>query len=287
MKHTELKNLIKECLLEFKSDMGKQCVMLMGLPASGKSSLISSGILGKYIAGFKSYSVSNSDAQVKALQYQKAKEHYDYIEKNVKTQNDFDEFTRSTRYDNPYTKSSIALPITWAWWKENKDSGLNTFVKTFFKPYYSVYFDIRELAIKMEKDLFDLKIVKAGNILIIDTTGTNVKKAAERFKKAKQEGYTTTVVYLSIDPELCISRDNFRKLHSGRGVGENVIMGYAKELAKSVLSYKANGESANGWVDRIIKFRWVGGASPTDGKFSLVYDIRYDVKRKLEKKGKV
>ena len=114
-----------------------------------------------------------------------------------------------------------------------------------------------------------------------------IQRVSERFKKAKQEGYTTTVVYLSIDPELCISRDNFRKLHSGRGVGENVIMGYAKELAKSVLSYKANGESANGWVDRIIKFRWVGGASPTDGKFSLVYDIRYDVKRKLEKKGKV
>ena len=52
---------------EAKADLKRQAVVLMGLPAAGKSTFVEND-LSKYIANFKAPKVENSDVQVKRTQ---------------------------------------------------------------------------------------------------------------------------------------------------------------------------------------------------------------------------
>lgn len=265
---------INDYLCEFKADLNKQCVMLMGLPAAGKSTFINSRSLSKYITRMKNYKVTNSDVQLKGMQYTIAKQHYDYIKANVKNENDLRDFALSTLYKNPWNGREIMVPITWAWWNAQGGDGLKSYFDKFFKVYYASYFDVREFAIAAEEDLFKLKIKEAGDMLIIDTTGSNVSKAENRFTIAHKEGYTTTVVYLKVDPKTCIARDEFRRKNSGRGVGESVIMGYAKKIDSAIPKYIKELKTPDGFVDRVLEFEWTGEADPKSGTFRLVRDSK-------------
>ena len=70
--------MIKSELREFLEDTGKLCVVLMGLPAAGKSTWINNEG-SSYIPGFTGYNVTNSDSQVMALQYDTAMLHYQHL----------------------------------------------------------------------------------------------------------------------------------------------------------------------------------------------------------------
>lgn len=269
----------KTVLNEFKEDLQKQCVMLMGLPAAGKSTFIEQG-MSKYIPAMKGYKTTNSDVQLKGLQYNVAKSHFDWLKKNAKTQVDIEKFVRMTRYHNHYKGSITKVPVTLHWWNTHKDQGVKYFYKTFNKDYYATYFDVRDMAISNEKALFDTKIKEAGNLIIIDTTGSNTSKAEARFKTAHKEGFTTTVVYLEIDVDLAIARDDYREKTQGRGVGSKVIEGYAKKMESALKTYIAEGKKEDGYVDRLLHMIWVGGARPDSGTFNLVKEYKFSLQRR-------
>ena len=79
-----LKEIIKIELREYLEDTGKLCVVLMGLPAAGKSTWINNEAK-SYIQGFTGYNVTNSDSQVQALQYDTAMLHYKHLLKTSTT----------------------------------------------------------------------------------------------------------------------------------------------------------------------------------------------------------
>jgi len=271
----ELAGLQPEYIKEFKEDLQKQCVMIMGLPAAGKSTFINGGNMAKYVPRMRNYKVTNSDTLLKGLQYKKAKEHFEYLKNNVKTEKELRDFSKSTTYKNPWTGQMSMVPITWAWWKHEMDNpNLRTYWNKFFKSYYATYFDVRDQAQAGEEKLFHTKIKESGGMLIIDTTGSNIPKAESRFKEAHDEGFNTVVVYLEIDPELSIARDEFRKKTEGRGVGEAVILGYAKKIDTAFNSYKQEFNKKDGYVDRILHFKWSGGSNPKSGTYNLVKDYR-------------
>jgi len=278
----KLINLYESLLKEFQEDLDKKAVVLMGLPAAGKSTFINKEI-SKYIPDFKDYKVSNSDNQVKALQYQTAKSHYESLIRNKNIQKtDIIKFVNKHTYVNN-RKKTVIHPLTIEWWDNNKDKGVKFFWEEFYKPYYATYFDIRDLAKEIDKQLFNTKVVKAGNILVIDTVAAKPESLFKRLSKLKENGYTVIIIYLETKPELCIIRDKYRESTEGRGVGEDVIFGYAKLMDNAFETYKSEGEKENGIIDRILHFNWSQlGDNPIKGDWIKVDDIRYGVQRKIK-----
>lgn len=278
----QIRELIYEILQEFKEDIGKQCIVLMGLPGAGKSTFINKEIK-RYIPGFSGYKVTNSDKQVLAAQYQTALNHYNWLRKNIKTKKDIQKFVESSQYvDNDGAK--IKIPLTFDWWVANSGKGVKDFYKTFYKPYYATYFDIRDLAKAKEKQLFQTKVVTAGNILIIDTVAAKSEKMLKRLEKTRQNGFSNTIICLHIPPELALQRDAWRKEHRGRSVGVPIITKYAQEMSNAFHNYVAEGQKDDGVVDRLLYFRWEpAGRSPVKGTWALKDDYRFSLKRKLKK----
>ena len=64
-----------ELINEFKADLMKQCIVLMGLPAAGKSTFVNNNIT-KYVPGFKNFKVVNSDIQVLRFQKETSNIHF-------------------------------------------------------------------------------------------------------------------------------------------------------------------------------------------------------------------
>ena len=280
MKKNELKQLIlevkQELLVEFEADLKKQCVVLMGLPAAGKSTFINNEI-GKYVSIAKDYKINNSDTQVVNLQFKRAKIHYDYLVKNVKEKQDIDIFVNDTIYINNSGKN-VKHPITFDWWEKNK--GLKQFYKDFRKSYYATYFDIRDLAKELSIGLFDTKVHNSGDLIVIDTTGTNINSIYKQLKKTKEEDFNNTIIFLDIDAKLSIVRDAFREKTQGRGVGNNVIIGYIDKIKAAYKTYTSNSEDL---IDRLLHFIWVPqGDSPIKGKWVLKKDIKFHLLRKLK-----
>lgn len=275
---------VLDIITEFKEDLKKQCIVLMGLPAAGKSTFINDEVQ-KYIPNFKGYKVTNSDIQVQAAQYNHAKHHYEWMLGYIKTEKDFQQFVKDTTYINNDGKK-VTMPITWEWWQENKDKGLKNYYKTFYKSYYATYFDIRDDAKKKTSELFDLKIKRSGNILVIDTVAAVPSKIFKMLKDSKKEGFHNSIFYLEIDPNISIQRDEWRHKTQGRSVGVKVIENYAKQMTTAWKAYKQEGQKDNGIVDRVFHFVWKSqGDSPIKGSWSLKEDIKYFLKRKLKHKG--
>lgn len=272
--------LVDDFLVEFKDDLKKQCLVLMGLPAAGKSTFINNN-LSKILPVFSRYKVINSDNQVGRLQYQTALDHYNWLKKSVKNNIDILKFKSDTAYvDNKSKRRTI--PITYDWWLANDSKGIKNYWNTFYKIFYATYFDIRGLAKEIDKQLWKTKVTEAGDILIIDTVASNYKSVLKRLEDAKSEGYNNTIIYLEIDPELCIERDKFRERTQGRGVGPGVILTYAKNMSTAYSVYQSKGASNNSVVDRLMKFTWhPDGDSVIKGTWEKDEDNRYSLKKKI------
>lgn len=276
-------------LYEFLEDLKKQCIVLMGLPAAGKSTFINNEIQ-TYIPGFKNYKVSASDNLLKGLQFQVARQHYDKLYKNTIYQDDANEIRKEiaklkfgTRYVSNRGKMT-EIPITYDWWEENKDKGFDNYWKTFYKGYYATYFDIRDVARGQEKQLFRTKVKESANLIVVDSTAANPNSIMPRLEAAKENDFHNTIIYLEIDPELAVVRDRYREDTEGRGVGEKAILGYAKKMDVAYKYYQNEAKKA-GPVDRIIHFIWKpSGDSPIKGTWKLISDKRYSLKRKKKSK---
>jgi len=282
---------LKILLQEFLGDLKKQCVVLMGLPASGKSTFINNEIQ-SYIPGFKGYSISNSDSQVRSYQYQAARQHWDRLNnatKKLTNKVDISKEISKLKFGTRYLSNrgkDVELDIDYNWWVENKDKGFDNYWKYFFKTYYGSYFDIRDLAQNKDQQLFNYKIKESANLIVIDTTAANAPKVLSRLETAKEADFYNTIIYLEIDAELSIIRDKYREKKAGRGVGENIIISAANKMDSALKAYKTEAIK-KGTVDRILHFKWTPtGDSPMDGKWVLKTDKRYTLKKNVKvKKG--
>jgi len=282
-----LREMVRTELREYLEDTGKLCVVLMGLPAAGKSTWINKEG-NSWIPGFKGYNVVNSDAQVMALQYDTAMLHYKHLLKQSpddsnKSEKRFQEFIHNTAYTSNRGKI-ITFPYDYGWWLGNKDKGSNNFYKQLYKPFYASYFDIRDIAKEYEKDLFKTKVHKAGKLLVIDTVASKPPKILRRLKQTREEGYHNIIVYLEINSELAVARDKWREKNVGRGVGAKIIENYAKLMSGAYKVYAKEGKDDSGLVDRLMYFKWFpAGTSPIKGVWKKLEDKRYSIKRKLKK----
>lgn len=266
-------------LVEFQADLGKVFVVMMGLPAAGKSSWLQREV-GNYLPGFPlgSTTTANSDHQVLARQRALAQEHFDWLSGKDDPE-DITDFRTMTRYtDNDGIV--VTHPLTWEWWTAApRNSG--EFWSTFYKAYYARRFDIRPSAKEDEQALFGDKLVKSSRYFVWDTVAASTGKVLGRLTAAKVEGFTTVIVYLEIDPAHCVVRDQFRKASSGRSVGPTVIYQHAGRMNRAFQVYSDEGRKPDGVIDRALHFVWHGSADPRTGKFVQVSDTRFHVKRDI------
>lgn len=263
---------------EFKEDLGKQMVVMMGLPAAGKSTFVSKH-LKKYFPKASGFSTTNSDAQVKRLQYETAQGHLETLKKKVNSEKDLERFLKETTFI-ANDKKERTLPIDYKDLDEIKNMSIKQYFQKFYKPFYAVYFDIRTLAQSNDEELFQTKIYKGSDVVIYDTTAKNYSKVMKRLEQAKKAGFVNTIVYLDVDYKLSITRDIRRGKQKGRTVGASVIKEYAKSMEDAYKEYVKNGKRPDGVVDRLMRFNWVQtGSGPYDGKWRKVEDKRFSLKR--------
>ena len=270
--------LFEDLLAEFMGDLDKQSVVLMGLPAAGKSTFINGGQIGQYVPGFKGYKVVNSDAQLARTQYKAAEMDFKRLNR-VKSQEEWDKLMDDMRYKDNAGNWRM-LPIDWEEFKSIKNFA--KYYKRTYKDYYSTYFDMRQIAKWFDAKLFDDKIKKTANILVIDTVAAKPDKLFDRLQKAKEVGFQNSIFYLEINPELSIVRDKYRGETEGRTVGEKVIMDYAKKMGQAFRTYRSECGKKDGIVDRLYHFKWnPQGDSPIKGAWSLEKKYKCDIQRQL------
>jgi len=264
---TEEMRLFEEMLTEFKGDTDKQCVVLMGLPAAGKSTFIKDGTIKQHITGFSGYKVVNSDAQLLRVQHLAAKIDYERLSKRVHDQKEWDRVIKQFDYkDN--SGNIRKFPLTREEFLKIKNFG--RYYGVTYKPYYATYFDLRDIAKFFDKDLFKDKIQKSSNILVIDTVAARPETLLKRLERAKEEGFFVSIFYLMIKTELSIIRDKDRGEREGRTVGEKVIYNYASKMAGAYRAYIKECGKKDGLVDKLYKFSWhPKGSSVRWGTWSL------------------
>lgn len=265
-------------LLEFKGDLKKQVVVMMGLPGAGKSFFIKNEGQ-KYIPGFKGYKTSNSDIQLRRIQFEKATQDYAALSK-AKSEDEYEKIAKEFWYlGNEGKRHEFPLPFDW--FKQFKN--FKEFFRVAFKRYYATYFtQLREIASQRDLKLFDTKIITSGAVLVIDTIGASTGKILDRLKKAKQEDFQVTIIYLEFPIDNSIARDIERGQRKGRTVGMKVIRGYAGRMGGAWKTYVSAAKSG-GDIDRLLHFKWnATGAGLYDGQYRKVFDKRYDVERDIE-----
>ena len=264
-----------ECLSTFTTvnddanDLKKQCIVLMGLPAAGKSTFVKK-FMGTLFPGIGSFKVINSDVQLAAVQYETAKTHWRFLQESVKSEKDLEQFIRDTAY-NSNLGQVVHMKITWKWLEENRSSAVAVFYRQFKRDFYASYFDIRDVAKSRSDTLFETKIKESGNIMVIDTVAAKPDSLKPKIDKAKEEGYVVSILYLKSDPQRSIAGDAFRGKHEGRQVGEGVIMSYASKMEAAWKTYGEWMES--GYVHRLIQYEWNStGPRPIDGNWKQLLD---------------
>lgn len=248
----------------WKEDLAPQVILLMGLPAAGKSTFVKNELIKYYnhkmphLSGFQTL---NSDNQLRKYQWMQAVS--DYKKLSEATQENWAAVTKDMAYK---ANDGKAVPFTLTWAEFQKMPIFDSFFKVMFKPYYASYFGQRAEAKKDSDELTDKKI-KSGDVVILDSTGTNVAKMLSVFAKSKEMGSTNSVVWLDVPVEFSIGRDAYRGAKEGRSVGEAVIRSYEPELEPAFRKYLASD-----LVDRALKFKWVGEL--IKGKYQLVHDYK-------------
>jgi GTPase SAR1 family protein len=265
---------LKQILIEALSGIHPQLVVLMGLPASGKSTFINNE-LKKYFPELSSYHVVNSDNQVKELQYRTAQSDYsilyDLFDKSLEFK--FNEVLNSMQYEDN-GKVNQKIKTDWNWFKNNENLNYSSKFHNYYKinkSYYSNFFDIRDFARQESDKIFQDKIYTSGHNIIYDTVAAYPDFVLKRFKETATQDYLNSIIYLEIDPQLCIQRDEFRKKSpEARGVGANIINNYATKMNSAFSTYKSELEKVNPIVNKIYHFVWKpAGESPIKGTWVL------------------
>ena len=264
-----------KALEEAKADLGARAVVLMGLPAAGKSTFVKNELT-RWVPGFKAPNVENTDVQVKKTQYDHAFKLFDVL-KAAESKEEYDDLVAERAYES---FSGEEKKIVTTYEEFQKMRGGDDFFNANFKSFFGSWFDMRDVAKRRTDDLFADKVTKSGDGLVIDTVASDPDKILKKLAKTKAAGMSNTVIYLDTEARLAIIRDIWRGKEMGRSVGEGVIMSYVPKMDKAFAAYKKDLESPDGVIDRLFHFTWQQqGDDPIKGKWIKKAEYRGDQKR--------
>jgi predicted kinase len=286
-------------LHEFKSDLMKQMVILVGAPASGKSYFVNT-TLGKWFKGGAGLTKSfpklsfgskkqESDNALRQLQYEAAGEDFTALQ-SAETRLAFNDLLKGKAFQ--YTSNGVvrrlASVLTWDEWLLRKNK-----IQNYFKgkgdPVNSYYASLRGRDSGAGEELKDLareafsdrvrdKIKQSGDIIVIDSAGEDIEATPFKdfFSLAKREGYIVSLVELNIPLALSLQRNEARG-KSGRSVPDAQILSAYNAMVSVVKKLRGSLD-----VDRYVRYVWkASGDGMFDGSFVVGIDDRTRMTRKI------
>ena len=287
-------------LVEFKEDLMKQMIILVGSPASGKSYFVKHSFgkwskgatLGKSfpgVLGLHAASTQESDNSLRRVQYKAAQA--DYVE--LAKAKDEDEYNRiiskdDFSYEADDQTRRLKDIVTWELFQ-----GYGSF-SSFFggkgHPVHSYYASMRgrggergegmkEMARKYFYDQSRVAISRSKNVILIDSAGEDITNTPfEKFlKMAKDEGYSPSLVQLYIPLSMSLARNNLRG-KKGRAVPAGQVKAAFKAMDTVVSRLRKDDR-----LDRYVKYIWKSsGPGLFDGQFVVGIDDRAALTRRIK-----
>jgi predicted kinase len=289
-------------LNEFKEDLGKQMIILVGAPASGKSFFVET-TLGKWVKGnngglTKSFprltfhaNQKESDNALRQMQWGASKVDFKALSK-AEDENDFNAILKSKEFQ--YTSDGkvrrLADILTWESWLERKNK-IQNFLKRRGDPVNSYYASMRgrdsvggeelkKAARKAFEDRVEADIKRSGDLIVIDSAGEDIGATPfdKFFTMAKEEGFMVSIVELNIPLEMSLKRNDARG-KKGRAVPASQVEAAYNAMARVVKRLRKSDD-----VDRYVRYVWEAtGDGIFDGYYKVGVDDRKSLKRKVGK----
>lgn len=288
-------------LLEFKQDLMKQMIILVGAPASGKGYFVQTSFkkyaksntasLSKSFPRLNAKSLANeveSDNSLRRAQYQAAKEDLESLKK-AESEFEFDAMLKDKRYQYTADKKTYRLADALSWEELKKRTTIGKYYGKKGDKVNKYYMSLRgrdsisgeELKTKARKMFADstrYAIHHAGNAIIIDSAGEDINATPfeKFFEMAKKENFAVTLVQLNLPLKLSLKRNELRG-KKGRKVPDSQVTSAFKSMEASVKKLR---QSKN--IDRFVRYDWKAtGDGPFDGAYVVGVDDKTYLKKKL------
>lgn len=289
-----------EPLVEFKEDLMKQMIILVGAPASGKSYFVQHSFgkwakgatLGKSfpgVLGLHTTATLESDNSLRRMQYKAAQEDYVALKK-AKTEQEFNKIIGQERfsYKADDTVRRLKDIVTWELFQEygsfpayygRKGHPVNAYYASMRGRGKGEKEGLKEMARKFFFDQTKVAIKRHANVILVDSAGEDITNTPfDKFlDMAQREEYSVSLVQLYIPLSLSVARNNLRG-KKGRAVPEAQIKSAFKAM-ESVVSRLRKDKR----LDRYVKYVWKAtGKGPFDGSFVVGKDDRTALKRRIK-----
>jgi len=266
----------------FKEDLQPQFVILIGPPASGKSWFVENVIVKtKDAKGFKGRfprfmtappSIRESDAQLRHLQYLAARDDYARL---VAAQHsgDFAETLDDLWYQLGMGKDAERHALRSVGLRSIKAS-LDAGFPAFYKAASSYYASMRgrrddDESLKREaRAMFEAGVIttlkRVGDTVIVDSAGEDIVATPfpDFLRAAKDDGFTTSLVWMNSPLALSQARNEFRGATGGRKVPEDETAAAYYNMLSAV-----NEIAIDKNLDRFVEYVWDPGAGVTPEKW--------------------
>jgi dephospho-CoA kinase len=252
-------------------DSAPQMILIIGLPASGKSTFITMH-LPKYFPSIKQTRTLDSDIQLHKRQKESAMAFANAI--YSQTEDEFNAHKQDVMSTFNSTDAQKMLGFNfnittdWDWVQKYKHLAVgkfqNQFLKDFFVKDWAVNFAVRPVAIqdmqeltkhKLSPEEFERTEIFNNNDVVIPMTGDNKAKITKLIQDASDK-FAVSVVYLDMPMEVSVEKDEGRRKKSGRGVGRELIE-MKDEGIKATWDYLSKGGFKKEGIYKLLHFKYV------------------------------
>lgn len=258
-------------------DSAPQMILIIGLPASGKSTFITMH-LPKYFPSIKQTRTLDSDIQLHKRQKESAMAFANKIYNS--TEEEFNNYKSEVinRFNSTDAQKMLGfnfnISTDWEWVSNNKELSQSKFQKQFIKDFFvkdwAVNFAVRPVAIqdmqeltkhKLSPEEFERTEIFNNNDVVIPMTGDNKAKITKLIQGASDK-FAVSVVYLDMPMEVSVEKDEGRRKKTGRGVGRELIA-MKDEGIKATWDYLSAGGFKKEGIYKLLHFKYV----PVPGKW--------------------
>lgn len=252
-------------------DSAPQMILIIGLPASGKSTFITMH-LPKYFPSIKQTRTLDSDIQLHKRQKESAMAFATLIHNSTKDEFEQHKQDVINKFNSTDAQKMLGfnfnISTDYDWVQKHKDLSdskfKNQFIKDFFVKDWAVNFAVRPVAIqdmqeltkhKLSPEEFERTEIFNNNDVVIPMTGDNKAKITKLIQDASDK-FAVSVVYLDMPMEVSVEKDEGRRKKSGRGVGRELIA-MKDEGIKNTWDYLSKGGFKKEGIYKLLHFKYV------------------------------
>ena len=280
----DLKCFLESTVNEHLIDSAPQMILVIGLPASGKSTFINETIP-QYFPAIRGTRRNNarrkmvssrlSDSDVQLHKHQK-KAAMDFV--NTIYGSDEENFYKTVKeledkYNNTPAQKDLGvnfkITTDWDWVKQHQQLSAGKFrtefLRDFFKTDWAVNFAVRPagkddhkinelIKINLDPEMKGTSQFN-NNDIVIPTTGSELNKITRVTSKASDQ-YAISIVYLDMPTEVSVEKDEGRRKKEGRGVGRKLIGSMADGI-HNTWDYLSKGGYKKEGLYKLLHFKYV------------------------------